>query len=215
MPRIAEGRVPAEPTSPEQRERHRRILRAAIAHGIRQPMERVQMTEVAKDAGVAIATLYRYFPSKTNLFASVLYHQIGQLDRTVEPRDIGVPPAVAVADLLVDAERALLQWPVLAQSMLQSNLLGISSAEGDLAISHAFRAMLVKVTGLDEVTDLDMRLLRVVEQTWYGVLISALNGFVTAEEAEADTRLACERLLGELGTHPEPGVRTLRGTTQS
>ena len=67
MPRIAENREPAVPSSPGQRERYRRILRAAAEHGAKNGLERGQMVDLAKDAGVALATLYRYFPSKTML----------------------------------------------------------------------------------------------------------------------------------------------------
>lgn len=200
MPRIAEGRPPAEPTSEEQWDRYRRIVRAAIDHGSRQPMERVQMSEVAKDAGVAIATLYRYFPSKTQLFASVLKGQISRLDAMVQPRDPSVPAEEAVADLLIGAGRALLQFPVLARTMLHANMTSISMAESDLRISEDFRSMLMKVAGVPSATDTEYRLIRLVEQTWYGILISALNGVVGPEDVEADTRLACARLLGGLGS---------------
>lgn len=207
MPRIAEGRPPAEPTSEEQWDRYRRIIRAAIEHGSRQPMERVQMSEVAKDAGVAIATLYRYFPSKTQLFASVLKRQIGQLDAMVNPREDGVAPDVAVSELLIGAGRALLQFPVLARTMLHANMTSISLDEADLKISEDFRAMLMKVAGLPSVTTTEYRLMRLIEQTWYGILISALNGVISAEDVEADTRLACARLLADLGTEDrEPAV---------
>ncbi len=209
MPRIAERRPPAEPSSPEQWERYQRIIRSAIAHGIRYPLERVQMAEVAKDAGVAIATLYRYFPSKTQLFTSVLRRQISALDRMVQTRDPEVPTDVAVAELLIDASRALLRWPILAQSMLHSNLGSFSSSENDLRVSEAFRSMLLKVAGIEHPTELDQRLIRVIEQTWYGMLISALNGLLTVEEIEADTRLACERLLCDLGSNEHDAARTL------
>ncbi len=209
MPRIAHEREPAEPSSPEQRERYQRILRSAVGIGVKQPLERVQMAEVAKDAGVAIATLYRYFPSKTHLFSAVLHRQIRQLDRIVVPRAPSASPAEAVADLLVEAGRALLQWPLLAHSMLQSNHVVISSTESDLRVSRAFGAMLVKVAGFDEVSALDQRLIRLMEQTWYGILISVLNGFISSAEAEFDTRLACERLLSDLGSSVPMQERTV------
>ena len=79
MPRVAEGRPPAEPHSEEQKLRYRRILRAAARLGNEHGLERMQMNDVAKEAGVAIATLYRYFPSKTDLFVGVLHSQIQRL----------------------------------------------------------------------------------------------------------------------------------------
>lgn len=79
MPRIAEARDAAEPSSVEQRARHERILKAAAHLGAGKDLERVQMQEVAKLAGVAVGTLYRYFPSKTHLFVAVMVDQIGQM----------------------------------------------------------------------------------------------------------------------------------------
>ncbi|MEK8145910.1 helix-turn-helix domain-containing protein [Streptomyces sp. M10(2022)] len=61
MPRIAEARAGAEPSSPKQHARRRGILRAAADIAAETGLERVQMHEVAKSAGVAIGTLYRYF----------------------------------------------------------------------------------------------------------------------------------------------------------
>lgn len=158
------------------------------------------MSEVAKDAGVAIATLYRYFPSKTQMFATVLMRQVGQLDAMVSPRDPSVPPHQAIAQVLIDAGRALLQFPILARTMLHANMVALSAIDGGQQASQAFRAMLFRVAGVSKPTEQEVRLMRVIEQTWYGILISALNGIVSNEDVEADTRLACERLLVDLGS---------------
>ncbi len=79
MPRVAEARDAAEPSSAEQRARFARMLDAAAQLGAEKDLERVQMHEVAKLAGVAIGTLYRYFPSKTHLFVAVMVDQIDQM----------------------------------------------------------------------------------------------------------------------------------------
>ncbi len=91
MPRIAKAREGAEPTSDVQRERQVRILTAAARLGSEHELARVQMAEVAKDAGVAIGTLYRYFPSKTHLFVALLLSQLERArDRLPDP-----PPGMA------------------------------------------------------------------------------------------------------------------------
>ena len=56
-----------------QQERRERIVRAAIAlleHG--GEYDAIQMRDVAQEAGVALATVYRYFTSKEHLYAAAL-----------------------------------------------------------------------------------------------------------------------------------------------
>ncbi len=198
MPRIAEARPPAEPSSAEQKRRYRRMLRAAAALGAEHGLERVQMHDVAREAGVAIATLYRYFPSKTDLFAAVLKARMDRARQEIRGPEPGQPRHESVAAMLVTAGRALLAQRKLAQAMLQANNgVQLSMAQADSPVTSAFHGMLLAAAGIDRPTEHDLRLVRLVEQTWYGVLVSVLNGHITDAEAEADVHLACELLLGQ------------------
>ncbi len=199
MPRVAEGRPPALPSSPGQKDRYRRILRAAAEHGAAYGFDRIQMLDIAKDAGVAIATLYRYFPSKTVLFTALLHSQVARVDRAATEVQPGQTPADAVAQVLNDASRRLLERPLLAQAMLQSNNATVAGDSPTMAVTGAFADLILRVAGVEEPTPHDLRLVRLVEQTWYGVLTSELNNHIGAEEAEADTLLACRLLLADLG----------------
>lgn len=194
MPRIAEARQPAAPSSPEQKDRHRRILRAAAKHGAEKGLERMQMHDVAKDAGVAIATLYRYFPSKTHLFTALMGAQVERLSEVTAAAGPGSDPVEAVTDLLITAGRELLARPLLAHAMLQSN--NASVAEEGSAVTSVFGDLILQTLGVESPDEEQARLVRITEAAWYGVLISALNRHVTPDEAEGDTRLACQRLLG-------------------
>lgn len=200
MPRVAENREPAVPSSPGQKERYHRILRAAATHGAEHGLDRMQMLDVAKDAEVAIGTLYRYFPSKTILFTALLHSQVDQLDRVSVTARAGEEPADAVARVLVIAARQLFQRPLLAQAMLQSNNAMVAGDHSSMAVTGAFADLILRVAGVESPTEHDLRLVRLTEQTWYGVLISRLNGHVTDDEAEADTLLACRLLLAGLGS---------------
>lgn len=195
MPRIAEARPPAEPSSPEQKERHRRILRAAAKQGAAKGLERMQMHDVAKDAGVAIATLYRYFPSKTHLFTALMGAQVERLSELTASLAPDTDPVEAVSDLLIGAGRELLARPLLAHAMLQSN--NASVAQSGSAVTNVFGDLILQTMGVDEPDEEQLRLVRLVEAAWYGVLISALNHHITPEQAEGDTRVACRRLLGD------------------
>lgn len=196
MPRVAEARAAAEPSSEEQKARYRRILRAAARLGAEKGLDGMQMQDVAKEAGVAIATLYRYFPSKTHLFTSVLAEQVDRLEEVTPRPKPGQDPAHAVADLLVDASRQLLRRPLLANAMLQSNNSAHAATVHDSArIDDAFRDLILRTLGVDQPTEKDVRLVRLLEQCWYGVLMSTLNNRTSMPDAEREIELACELLL--------------------
>jgi AcrR family transcriptional regulator len=193
VPRIAEVRAPAEPSSPEQRARHLRILRAAARIGADKGLERMQMHEVAKAAGVAIATLYRYFPSKTHLFTAVLAEQIDHFRETIPRPKPGTSPEDAVADVLVQASRQLLRRPRLAVAMLQSANAATVADAG--RIDGTFSQIIMRALGIDDPTALDVTLIRLLMQCWYGVLQSSLNGRMSIPDTESDIRIACRLLL--------------------
>jgi AcrR family transcriptional regulator len=56
--------------TPNQFERRQRIVRAALRALINSDYERVKISEVARESGVALGTVYRYFASKEHLFAA-------------------------------------------------------------------------------------------------------------------------------------------------
>ncbi|MBX3314220.1 MAG: TetR/AcrR family transcriptional regulator [Actinobacteria bacterium] len=60
-----------DPT-PAQRARRQRIVRSALELLEQRPYDQIQIRDVAERADVALGTLYRYFPSKEQLFAHVL-----------------------------------------------------------------------------------------------------------------------------------------------
>jgi AcrR family transcriptional regulator len=61
------------PPSAAQRARRDLILQVAIGFLDTREYEQIHMREIAEAAGVALGTLYRYFPSKEQLFASAFF----------------------------------------------------------------------------------------------------------------------------------------------
>ncbi len=199
MPRIAEGRAPAEPSSAEQRDRYRRVLLAAARLGAENDYERVQMHDIAKSAGVAIATLYRYFPSKAQLFTAVMAWQVERFDQPRRATGSQERPG-AVADLLVEMSREMARHPRLSLAMMQANnqTQVHASAVGERAHNDIrFQQIVTDTAGLESPSEDQTRAVRLVVHCWYGVLISVLNGRISMEEAEGDIAASCELLLAQ------------------
>ncbi|MGW5861180.1 TetR family transcriptional regulator [Streptomyces sp. NPDC055239] len=196
MPRIAEARAGAEPSSPRQHARRRRILKSAAAIAAETGLDRVQMHEVAKSSGVAIATLYRYFPSKTHLFTAVMADQIEEYGARLPGREPESPPRDAVFAALAGATRNLLRKPELATAMIQSANAARATTVPDLArVDTGFQDLLLKAWGVAEPTERHLSRIRLLTLLWYGVLQSRLNERSSPAEADADLRMACELLL--------------------
>lgn len=197
MPRISEARTAAEPSSQEQKARHRRIVRAAASLAAERGLDRVQMHDVAKEAGVAIATLYRYFPSKTHLFTAVLAVQVERLDQLAQPPNPGQDPVEAVHELLMRGTRQLLSRPLLASAMMQSNTQANAATVNEaIRIDNMMSDGILRMLGLDTPTVRDVRIANLLLECWYGVLSSALNGRTSMADVDAEIRLACDLLLG-------------------
>jgi AcrR family transcriptional regulator len=198
MARLPVARRPAAPSSGAQQERYQRILDAAVKLGSEVDLEHVQMQDVATEADVAIATLYRYFPSKAHLFTGVMKAQIQRFGEDVfEARPDSSPPEV-VADLLLGLTRRLRENQRLSMSMVQSIILAESHASPDsYDIETGFVDLLLRVAGWDGEATADRRSrVWLVIQCWFGVLMTTMSGNRPAANAEADLRRACELLLG-------------------
>lgn len=165
------------------------------------------MHDVAKEAGVAIATLYRYFPSKTHLFTAVLADQLGRLSTETPDPAPGQDPVDAVADLLIDVSRQLLFRPLLAHAMLQSSQAAQATTTHDTdKIDRALKDLMARMLRIRHPTTHDITLIRLVEQCWYGVLMSTLNGRTSMTDAEPEIRLACHLLLAPRSNADECSV---------
>lgn len=192
MARLGEVRVPARPATGEQVERRERIRRAASRLVSERGLEHVQMQEIAAASGVALGTLYRYYPSKHHLLAGVMEGQIVAIGRTVDERPT-LDPVEAVSELIVRACHGLMARPLLARAMITS--VNVVRSESGPQNDTTFRDLVLRTAGIDHPGDDDQDLARLVEQCAYGVVTWAVSGEMTVEEADASLRRACRLLL--------------------
>lgn len=196
MPRIAGDRPPAVPTTTLQQERCERALAVAARLGAALGLEHVQMQQVAAESGMAIGTLYRYYPSKHHLFAGVLARNVTALgSRGGGGRATPPDPGAAVADFMADACRSMLGSPLLARAMIHS--VNAVRAAGGSVPDSTMRDRILHVAGIEDPDEDDLRLARLVEQCAYGVLTWATAGASEPDEAVEDVRRACLLLCAD------------------
>lgn len=190
MPRIGERRPPALPATDDQRARRTAILRAAARLGRARELERITAQEVAAEAGVALRTLYRYYPSKYHVFAAVLTEQIENL----KPSPTSSDAAAAVADYMAAACRNMLRHKHLARAMITSTQ-AVRAQSGPTGY-HTMRDLILQVAGVEHPSAEQIRIARLVEQVTFGVLTWTVGGELDPDQAVADVRLACLKLVG-------------------
>ena len=182
--------------SRNQHQRRRRIVQAAAALASRGGVEAMQMRTVAERAGVALGTLYRYFPSKMDLVVAVVSEEMDTLEGSLDRR----PPRSATADgraveVLMRATRGLMREPELADALIRSLLLSdVKTDFGD-----RMTGLLARVTSAGaEEEDEHRILLRSLSSVWVMEMLEVLRGHTTNEDIQARLEVAAARLLADL-----------------
>jgi TetR/AcrR family transcriptional regulator, cholesterol catabolism regulator len=105
--------VRLEHMTPAARDRRDRIVAAALHLLKDHEYESVQMKEVAAEAKVSTATIYRYFSSKEHLYAAVLLSWIVEFKSSVRRPKASGTDADRLRALLSRTIRAYERWPQL------------------------------------------------------------------------------------------------------
>lgn len=182
-----------------QRQRRQRIVDAAAALASRGGYDAVQMRDVAERAGVALGTLYRYFPSKVHLLLSIMQQQIGQLAERLDKRPPeGEDAAARVVAVLMGATRAMQRDPQLADAMIRALMFADASAAAEVNAVNATmtEAIIAAMRGDDrDPGPEDAAVARVIEQAWWANILAWLSGRSSAQQMAADLEVATHLLL--------------------
>ncbi|ATL27402.1 TetR family transcriptional regulator [Streptomyces formicae] len=186
---------PATPPLTERQEaRRRRILHASAQLASRGGFDAVQMREVAEAAGVALGTLYRYFPSKVHLLVATMQDQLQHMHTTIRKRPpAGETPAERVAETLMRAFRALQREPHLADAMVRALTFADRSVSPEVdTVSRLTTAIILDAMGLAEPpTAQQLSAVRVIEHTWHSALITWLSGRASIAQVKIDIETVC------------------------
>ncbi|WP_138898340.1 TetR family transcriptional regulator [Streptomyces chryseus] len=200
----AEVKPSSPPLTERQEARRRRILHASAQLASRGGFDAVQMREVAEAAGVALGTLYRYFPSKVHLLVATMQDQLQHMHTTLRKRPpAGESAAERVAETLMRAFRALQREPQLADAMVRALTFADRSVSPEVdTVSRQTTAIILDAMDLaDPPGPEQLSAVRVIEHTWHSALITWLSGRASIAQVKIDIETVC-RLIDL--TDPEP-----------
>jgi AcrR family transcriptional regulator len=202
-----------------QTQRRKRIVQTAAALAVRGGVEAMQMRSVAERAGVALGTLYRYFPSKMDLVVAVVTEELDLLEGGIVRRPpTADTPAGRAVDVFLRATRGLMREPELADALVRSLIMAEVKMELDVRISdlvwrvatgaleggaaaHAAdeevasaSAPALDPAGVDREST-GYVLVGSLTSVWIFELVEVLKGRRDVDEVERRLHVAAERLL--------------------
>jgi len=187
----------AEFSSAAQRERRQRILDATLALASRGGYEAVQMRTVADRAGVALGTLYRYFPSKIHLLVSGLAREFERnqekLDRISIPGDA---PYERMLFVLGRITRTMQREPMLTEAMTRAFMFADPSAAAEVnTVARLMERMLTGAMHEGEPTADEIAIAQVIGDVWLSSLVAWVTRRASADDVSNRLELAARLLL--------------------
>lgn len=181
---------------PNQAARRQRVIDTAMKLAAEGGYDAVQMRDVAREAGVALGTIYRYFSSKDHLLAACQVEFARAVQQRLEQRPPrGHTAADRVSDVLRRATRALERQPQLTAAMITA----ISSPDPAVTgcqreVTAVMAAVLSEPMG-DLPTDLKADVIRTLSHVWFSSLLGWVNGWTGSDAVGTDLEAAARLLL--------------------
>jgi AcrR family transcriptional regulator len=193
--------VRVTPTTSE--DRRRRILDATVELASGGGFDAVRMRAVAGRSGVALGTLYRYFPSKIHLLVCVLGRE---LERAASYADTGAdawaPGPTSAADrvmvVLGRTTDGLQRDPQLAEALTRAFMSADRSVSAEVhEVASLVTTMLTRAMDPDAAAPgpEQVSLARVIGDVWFSALVTWVNGRSTATQTRQHLETAVRLLL--------------------
>ncbi|MGQ0832474.1 MAG: TetR family transcriptional regulator [Microthrixaceae bacterium] len=190
----------AEVLTSSQAARRQRVLVAALKLGTDGGYDAVQMRDVATTAGVALGTIYRYFPSKDALLAAAMVEWMEDLERRVTAKaPKGDTTAERVYDVLRRGVATMERQPKLAEAVITALTSDDREAGGaSAATTDVMRRVMLRAFPPDVDPHTEADVAKVLGHVWFSCLIAWSNGVGdlvwVAEELETACHLLCDHL---------------------
>jgi TetR/AcrR family transcriptional regulator, cholesterol catabolism regulator len=183
--------------SAAQRDRRARILDASLMLAAKGGYDAVQMRVVAEQAGVALGTLYRYFPSKIHLLVSALAREFEQTEERLERTAIpGDTPGERMLFVLGRMTRNMQRNPMLTEAITRAFMFADPSAATEVnAVAGLMERMLTRAMHDGEPTPDEAAIARIIGDVWLSNLVAWVTRRASANDVSEHLELAVKLLL--------------------
>jgi AcrR family transcriptional regulator len=184
-------------SSAAQRERRQRILDATLALASKGGYDAVQMRAVADRAGVALGTLYRYFPSKIHLLVSGLAREFERNQEKLDRMSIpGNTPYDRMLFVLGRITRTMQREPMLTEAMTRAFMFADPSAAAEVnTVARLMERMLTGAMHEGEPSADEIAIARVIGDVWLSSLVAWVTRRASANDVSSQLELAARLLL--------------------
>jgi len=183
-----------------QAARRQRVLQAALRLAAEGGYDAVQMRDVAVTAGVALGTIYRYFPSKDALLGAAMVEWMEDLERRLARRGPqGDSTADRVYDVLRRAVATMEREPQLSEAVITALVSDDRRASSAFAaVTDLLLRVLARAFPEDVAPETEAVISKVLGHVWFSCLVAWRNGVGdlrwVAEELEAASHVLCDHL---------------------
>ncbi len=192
--------APTETLTTSQAARRQRVLVSALELATEGGYDAVQMRDVATSAGVALGTIYRYFPSKDALLAAAMVEWMEDLERRLGQRGPqGDTTAERVYDVLRRAVATMERQPRLAEAVITA-LTSDDDAAGKASISTTDVMTRVMLQAFPEDVDAttEAAIAKVLGHVWFSCMVAWKNGVGDMTWIAEELQIACDLICGHL-----------------
>jgi AcrR family transcriptional regulator len=200
MTSVAGPAIGASTETAAQRDRRARIVQAALSLASRGGYDDVQMREVAERSGVALGTLYRYFPSKIHLLVSAMAFELDIMTSRLQRRTIpGRTRVERVAWVLERSTRSLQKDPNLTDAMVRAMMAADDTVAVEVAAVRGQMSALITaaIRGDGEPGPDDETYAGVLQDVWFARQIAWLGGRISLADVWLDIQKAIRLVLRE------------------
>lgn len=188
--------VDGSPLTAKALVRRQRIIEAAIELGTEGGYEAVHMRVVAERAGVALATVYRYFESKDHLLSAAVSEWTTQLqNRLARAPARGDSPVEKLVDVLRRASRGLERRPLFAAALIRALAApdpGVAAAAAD--VRQQISAITTPILSGLPAEDVE-GIVSVIGHVWNSAIMNWANGRAPISSIGAELENAARQLL--------------------